>query len=185
MAKLEQGILKTDKSSNSSTTTTTSTIHVEFEKKPPKPVVVAAAVVADYEEETPDSVRKKHKHCRKHKHHKSKSRSSTCHHHHHHHCHHNHNHKTKARRRSELLKEIKEGKLELPKKKPLIRTFSLWYLMWKVWMLMTEVLFIRIKSWTCLGNFVAYCKYFRELDSSRNLKYTSRLPEEFDEIFSL
>ncbi|KAL5278646.1 hypothetical protein ACFFRR_003341 [Megaselia abdita] len=126
MAKLEQGLLKrprTDKSSTSSESTT-STVHIESEKlsKPLKPT-----------DEVEDSVRKKHhhKHCHqkcKHKHHKNKSRSSTCR-HHHHHCHHNnhhHNHKTKAKRREELLKEIKEGKLELPqKKKPLSRTFSL------------------------------------------------------------
>lgn len=122
LAKLEQGVLKrptrTDKyGSSASSETTISTVHVERERpqrpeKPLKPV--------NEKEDRSDSVKKKHhyKHChKKHKHHKKKS---SC------HCHHNHHHRAKARRREELLKEIKEGKLELPKKKkPLARTFSL------------------------------------------------------------
>lgn len=157
MAKLEQGLLKSrpKSESTSSSATTTSTVRVENEKfqKPIEDI------------EPTESVRKKHhhKHCQKHRHHQNKSRSCSACHHHHHHCHHNHhhhNHKTKAKRREELLKEIKEGKLELVKKKPvLVRTFSVWLfcgLWWwcgggKVWILRKwKIYLISSGSLACL-----------------------------------
>lgn len=118
MAKLEQGFMnraKSDKSSTaSSDTTTTSIVHIEVEKpERRKPIEI----------EVEDSVSRRHhhKHChQKHKHRKCRPRCSVCHHHHHNH----QNHKTKAKRREELLMEIREGKLVLPKKKTLLRTFS-------------------------------------------------------------